>query len=589
MEVSFLANFRGYLLPIITRYSRPYLKWILLSLGLAVLYSLSNVLFLPLTRDIVGEISNKNLVHFSNQVFNAILLYSLRIFSMYYQSYLMTKIAMLISIDLKTDIYKKLLYLPQKFYSKWKLGDILTRLGSDAEKVRESITMLFFDILPNIMSFIGILGYLMYLNYKLTLFTMISVPLFVTLIMYMGDRLKRLSATNQQQSADVSHIVQETLSNIKLVQAYTMEKRESKRFYRENMRVFKTFMKGISFRNRVEGLISLSQFLVILAVIWFGGYQISQGEMSGPALASFFTGIFLVVDPILAISKVYGNFQQSMASLERMTEVMDYDGGVPNGSYLGNGAPLVGHVVLDSVQFSYPEAEEEALDNVTLEAKPGEIVALVGLSGAGKTTLVNLIPRFYDVTGGDILVDGRSVRDYDLRYLRSQISIVPQEDILFRGSILENIRYGSPHATMTEVELAARQANAWEFIEKRPRGLYAKLGDRGGRLSGGQKQRVSIARAILRNPRILILDEATSALDANSETLVQEALNRLMEGRTTFVIAHRLSTIRHAHKIVVLSDGKIVEVGTHEELLAKGAHYEKLYRLQFGKTERHSG
>jgi len=569
--------------PLIKRYSRPYLPWILLSLGLAVLYSATNMLFLPLTRDIVSEISNKNLMNFSNQILNAIILYSLRVFSIYYQSYLMTKIAMLISIDLKTDIYKKLLYLPQKFYSKWKLGDILTRLGSDAEKVRESITMLFFDIVPNLLSFVGILGYLMYLNYKLTLFTMISVPLFVTLIMYMGDRLKRLSSTNQQQTADVSHIVQETLSNIKLVQAYTMEKRESKRFYRENMRVFKTFMKGISFRNRIEAVISLSQFLVILAVIWFGGYQISQGQMSGPALASFFTGIFLVVDPILAISKVYGNFQQSMASLERMTELMDYDGGVPNGSYLGDGASLVGHVVVTDAHFSYPDADCPALDGITLEAHPGEIVALVGLSGAGKTTLINLIPRFYDVTGGDILIDGRPIRDYDLHYLRSQISIVPQEDILFRGSILENIRYGSPHATMADVEIAAREANAWEFIEKRSRGLYAKLGDRGGRLSGGQKQRVSIARAILRNPRILILDEATSALDASSEILVQEALNRLMAGRTTFVIAHRLSTIRHAHKIVVLSEGKIVEVGTHEELLAKGAHYENLYRLQFGR------
>lgn len=584
MKIPILANPRGYLVRIISKYSRPYWPWILLSLGLAILYSASNVLFLPLTRDIVGEISNRNLMHFSNQVLNAILLYSLRIFSMYYQSYLMTKIAMLISIDLKTDIYRTLLYLPQKFYSKWKLGDILTRLGSDAEKVRESITMLFFDILPNIMSFIGILGYLMYLNYKLTLFTMISVPLFVTLIMYMGNRLKRLSATNQQQVADVSHIIQETLGNIKLVQAYTMEKRESKRFYRENMRVFKTFMKGISFRNQVEGIISLSQFLVILAVIWFGGYQIAEGQMSGPALASFFTGIFLVVDPILAISKVYGNLQQSMASLERMTEVMEYDGGVPNGSYMGNSQQMVGHVVLDAATFCYPDTDKPALDAITIDARPGEIVALVGLSGAGKTTLINLIPRFYDVTGGRILIDGRDVCDYDLRYLRSQISIVPQEDILFRGSILENIRYGSPSASMADVEAAARQANAWEFIEKRSRGLYAKLGDRGGRLSGGQKQRVSIARAILRNPRILILDEATSALDAQSETLVQDALNRLMKGRTTFVIAHRLSTIRHAHKIVVMSEGRIVEVGTHDELLAKGEHYQKLYKLQFGKN-----
>ncbi len=579
MKVSFLANFRGYLLPIITRYSRPYLKWIFLSLFLAVVYSSANVLFLPLTRDIVGEISNKNLMNFSNQVVNAILLYSLRIFSMYYQSYLMTKIAMLISIDLKTDIYKKLLYLPQKFYSKWKLGDILTRLGSDAEKVRESITMLFFDIVPNLISFVGILGYLMYLNYKLTLFTMISVPLFVSLIMYMGDRLKRLSSTNQQQTADVSHIIQETLSNIKLVQAYTMEKRESKRFYRENMRVFKTFMKGIGFRNKIEGFISLSQFLVILAVIWFGGYQISEGQMTGPALASFFTGIFLVVDPILAASSM-ATFSSRWRLWRRMTGCGLM--GCSQWRQLMGVSGACGPCELRNVSFLYLIANQRRCLMLTIDAKPKvEIVALVGLSGAGKTTLVNLIPRFMMCDGWRILSMAVMCVTHVLVLAVSVLSFLRK--IFCLGAFWKTFAMAHPGHDGKSKLLPVRPMPE-NLSKKRNRGLYAKLGDRGGRLSGGQKQRVSIARAILRNPRILILDEATSALDAQSETLVQDALNRLMKGRTTFVIAHRLSTIRHAHKIVVMSEGRIVEVGTHDELLAKGEHYQKLYKLQFGKN-----
>ncbi|MGE4169373.1 MAG: ABC transporter ATP-binding protein [Candidatus Margulisiibacteriota bacterium] len=567
-------------------YSRPYMWQIALSLGLAVVFAGANILFLPLARDIVNEISNKNLQHFNNQIFNAALLYGLRLGSTYYQSYLMTSVGYLMSIDIRVSFYDKLLQLSQDFFAKYKLGDILTRLTSDTEKVREAISMLFWELVPNVITFLGIVVYLLILNVKLTLFTLISVPLFVGIIMYLADRLKRVSGQVQQRSADIAHTIQETLSNIKLVQASTMEDREIKRFKKENMRSYTTTMKGIKVRNTVEPLVSYLQFVVILAVIWYGGYEIAKGSMSGPNLVSFFTGIFLLVDPVLTLSKVYNNLQQALASADRVFFVLDYPVAVTSPPKPVT-RKIDGAVRFDAMSFSYDD-ESEALKEIELDVKPGDTVALVGLSGAGKTTFVNLLPRFYDATQGRILIDEVPIKEYSLKSLRSQIAIVPQEDILFRGTVLDNIRYGRPTATKDEVIEAAKAANAWEFIEKMPKQLYANIGDHGRRLSGGQKQRISIARAILKNPKILILDEATSALDSQSEALVQDALEKLMKHRTTFVIAHRLSTIMNAHRILVLENGRIVEQGTHKSLLEKSGVYRGLYDLQFRKITTHT-
>ncbi|NBV83205.1 ABC transporter ATP-binding protein [bacterium] len=564
------------------KYAKPYVPQLIASVVLAALYTGFNVLFLPLARDIVTEISNRNLTHFSNQIFNAIALFGLRLATSNLQYVLMTSTGLLMSIDIRSAVYDHLLRLPQSFYQRSKLGDILTRLSGDSEKVREVITMIFWELIPNLLTFFGIIGYLIYLSPKLTLLTLTSVPVFVAIIMFLGDRLRRISLHVQQKTADITHFVQETLSNIKLVQAYTNEAKEVERYKRENMRGYRSSMKGIKFRNIVEPFITFLQYVVVMMVVWYGGYEISRGALDGPSLVSFFAGIAMLIDPVLAISKVYGNVQTGLASADRMLELMDTpvdiadrDGAKP--------VAISGTVTFSNVSFSYDNTKVEALKGLTFDVRSGESIALVGLSGAGKSSLIHLIPRFYDCTSGQILIDGVDIKDIGLQSLRRQIALVPQEDILFRGSILENIRYGRADATTDEVIEVAHLANAWEFIEKRPRGIHSRIGDRGNNLSGGQKQRISIARAILRNPRILLLDEATSALDPKSEGLVQDALNKLMKGRTTFVIAHRLSTIRNVDRIFVMSDGKIVEAGSHDELMALSGRYAQLYRLQFAK------
>lgn len=567
----------------VLRYLSPYKIQIFFSIVLTLLFTGANVLFLPLTRDLINEITNRNLIHFGNQIFNAVFLWFIRISSQFGQFYVTSWISNRIIIDMQVEVYKKCHSFSQHFYAKWKLGDILTRLFSDSDITRKAIMLSFWEVIPQTCTFIGVLGYLLYLNWQLTLFALVAVPMFIGIIMYFTNLLKRVSQQVQQKTADITHISQESLSNVKLVQAYTMESKEIDRFLRENLRNFKANMTAIRFQATLEPIVAFFHFAVIAAVVYFGGHQMAKGSLTGPALASFFTGIFLLIDPIQALSKVYTTLQQAMVSAKRIFEIIDLPVQLKEID-----DPIVktvqGHVDIKNVSFRYEGATDDVLRDISINAEKGSIVALVGLSGAGKTTLINLIPRFYDPTQGQILIDGIPLTDYSIQSIRQQIALVMQDDILFRGTIMENIRYGSPNATMEEVIVAAKQAQAMEFIDRFPDGLHTKVGDRGRRLSGGQKQRISIARALLRDPKILILDEATSALDSQSEHLVQKALHQLMQNRTTFVIAHRLSTIMHANQIVVMNKGAIVERGSHEQLLAQKGHYSELYQLQFNKT-----
>ena len=566
----------------ILSYTKPYLLAFIGSIILTLLFAATNVLIMPLMKDISREISNKNLDFIGNHVLNGGLLWLGRVIFQYSQFYLTSWISKRITVDIQVHIYQKFMSLSQHYYSKTKLGDILTRLFSDSDHMRRAITMTFNQFLPQMVSFFAVLGYLFYQNWRLTGFTLLAVPLFVFFSMYFSAIIRKVSYQIQKKQGDLTHISQETLTNVKVVQAYTMEGQAIQMFNKESMHNFNIFMKSVKFKSIMRASELFLQGLVALAILYVGGRMVAAGIIDGSQLVEFFVGIALLIDPVQALSSAYAGIQEAMASVDRIFEVFDTSR-VINSPKNGETKPMSGDVEFDNVCFSY-DKEENVIKNLNLKVPPGQIVALVGLSGAGKTTLVNFLPRFYDVTEGNLLIDGVNIKDWDLHALRAQIALVPQEDILFRGTILENIRYGRPSASVEDVVKAAEQANAMEFINDFPDKLYSKIGDRGHKLSGGQKQRISLARAILKDPKLLILDEATSALDSQSENLVQDALEKIMKNRTTFVIAHRLSTIINAHKIVVMDNGEILETGTHDDLLNKNGQYAKFYRLQFEKN-----
>jgi len=553
------------------------------SVVLAVVFAASNVYVLPLMRDILREVSEKNLAHFSNHIGNAVLLFGVRLASKYAQFYVMSRVSYRMVIQLRMALYRKLQCHSMDFYSKWKMGDLTARVFSDVENVKLALLLNFESVLPNILTLVAVTGYLFVLNWKLAAVSLVGMPFFISIMVYFSTRLKRVTGQIQRKTADITHLLQENIANMRVVQAFTMEESEIRKFERQHERNFRASMQETKMKVTQEPVTAFLQFLLFLGIIWYGGYQVVIGEMTGGNLTAFFTGVIILVDPVLILSKVYTQTHQTMASAERIFEVLDTEVTIQNPKNPKQIPHVEGAVAFRNVSFSYDVGNQATLSDISIDVSPGETIALVGLSGSGKSTFVNLIPRFYDPQKGSVTVDGVNLRELDIKFLREQIAIVPQEPILFRGTILENIRYGRLDASKEEVVSASKKAHAWEFIELLTDGLLHKVGDQGRRLSGGQRQRISIARAILRDPKILILDEATSSLDSESEKLVQEGLESLMKNRTTFVIAHRLSTVMHADRILVIVKGKIAEIGKHAELLHKGGHYSRLFKLQFDK------
>ncbi len=564
----------------IIQFIKPRYRDLLFTFVIVFLFATANVYFLPLIRDIANEISNKRTIHFSMQILNGFILWLIRSISLYGQNYMTHKIGDLIVIDIQETIYKKLHLFSQHFYSKWKIGELLVRLFDDSEKVRTAIFTVFSGIIPQMLTLIGVIVYLFIMCWQLTLFAFIAVPCFVFTISYFSNLIKRLASPVQKNRSNITHIIQESITNMKLIQAYTMEDNNTSRLERENQKNFHFSMTTVRLIETKRFIELLLQGFVLISLLFYGGHLVSQNILSAPELLSFFTGCGLLIDPIIAFSSGYTNLKEAEVSIDRIYQLLDTDPKIINSKHALKPS-IQGHVQINNIFFHYDQPKTLVLENLSIEANPGETIALVGLSGAGKTSLINLIPRFYDVISGSICIDGVDIKDHDLSHLRRHIGLVLQDDILFSGSILENIRFGTPYATEDDVINAAKKAHCWDFIEKMPDKLFTRVGDQGKRLSGGQKQRISIARAILRNPKILILDEATSALDSESEQLVKDALIRLMKGRTTFVIAHRLSTIKHADKIIVLEKGNIIEEGTHDSLLSLDGQYNKLYNLQF--------
>jgi len=488
--------------------------------------------------------------------------------------------------DLRDDIYTKFLALPLGFYHRYRAGELISRATNDVQIANKTINVSFTNLVRDPAQILGFLAICLWISWQLTLIAVLVLPLSVAVIVQIGKRLRRYSHHQQERLADLTSVLQETVYGIRVVKAFAMERFERTRYLRESERLFRDMFR-IARTQRLSSPLSEQLSTVVGAVIlWFGGRQVFvSGTLAPEEFLTFLGALFSMVHPIKELSQVNNAIQEGMAAADRLFVVLDEPPEEPAASGKPDLPPVRGRVEMRGVHFRYlPDAP--VLRGIDLVAEPGEVVALVGSSGAGKSTLVDLIPRFYDPQEGEVLVDGHDVRGVNLASLRRNLGIVTQEVILFNDTVRANIAYGLGDVPQADVEAAARAANAHDFILAMPHGYDTRIGDRGTKLSGGQRQRLSIARAILKNPPILILDEATSALDTESEQLVQEAIDRLVQDRTTFVIAHRLSTIRQASRIYALRDGEIVEAGSHDDLLARGGLYADLYHLQF-RTQEH--
>ncbi|REG84024.1 ABC transporter ATP-binding protein [Algoriphagus antarcticus] len=482
--------------------------------------------------------------------------------------------------DIRLALYSRMVRLPMTFFDKRRTGELISRITSDVSMLQDTFSVTLAELFRQIVTLVAGVIFLMVMTPKLTLFMLATFPVLVVIAMVFGKFIRKLSKSTQDELADANVIVEETLQSISTVKSFVGEAFESARYGSGLNRVVGVALKAAKYRGAFISFIIFALFGGIVAVMWYGASLVSSGEMSVGELVSFVLYTTFIGGSIAGLGDIYGQVQKAIGSSERVLEILDEEPESVSGTKAIN---FQGKITFNNVGFHYPTRPEmEVLKDLTFHVNPGEKVALAGHSGAGKSTIIQLLMRFYDVQKGSIQVDDRQLSDWDLQNLRSHVGMVPQEVLLFGGSIRENIAYAKPSATEDELILASKKANAWQFISQFPEGLDTLVGERGVKLSGGQRQRVAIARAILKDPSILILDEATSSLDAESEFLVQEALDELMKGRTTIIIAHRLATIRKVDRIYVLSDGEIVEQGNHMDLLSReDGFYANLVRLQF--------
>ena len=486
--------------------------------------------------------------------------------------------------DLRHSVYEKIIWLPQSFFDSRRVGELISRLTSDVGTLQDAFAFMLAELLRQVLVLVVGITVIFVLTPKLTFFMLLTFPLLVLAALFFGKFIRKLSKNTQDVLANSNVVVEETLQSVSVVKAFTNEVFEVARYRKSLQQVVDTALKAATYRGFFFSFTILALFGGIVAVSWYGAYLVQGNEVTVGELFTFVLYTTFIGGSIAGLGDLYSQLQRAVGASERILEILDLQ---DERNEQGPALKLSGQIDFKEVSFSYPtRADLPVLKSLAFSIKPGEKVALVGPSGAGKSTIISLLMRFYEAGGGEILADGKDVRSYGLSAYRGNLGIVPQEVILFGGTIRENIAYGKPGATEEEIVQAARKANAWEFIASFPEQLNTVVGDRGVKLSGGQRQRVAIARAILKDPAVLILDEATSSLDAKSERLVQEALEKLMENRTTIVIAHRLSTIRKVDRILVVKDGVIAEQGTHDQLNAvENGIYRNLLRLQLEIAE----
>ncbi|ERM84053.1 multidrug ABC transporter ATPase [Rhodonellum psychrophilum GCM71 = DSM 17998] len=569
----------------IFRFILPYKKTFFLGLIFLLFSSLTLLTFPFVAGKLIDTASGKDWIVNGINSIAFILLGILLIQSIFsfFRVWLFAKVSERSMRDIRISLYSRMVQLPMTFFDKRRTGELISRITSDVSLLQDTFSVTLAELFRQIITLIAGVAFLMVTTPKLTFFMLATFPILVVIAMVFGKFIRKLSKETQDELAAANVIVEETLQSIMTVKSFVGEDFETKRYRRGLDKVVHVALKAAGFRGAFISFIIFALFGGIVAVMWYGASLVARGEMSIGDLVSFVLYTTFIGGSIAGLGDIYGQVQKAIGSSERVLEILEE---IPEESTADfQKVRIHGDISFENVAFSYPTRTElEVLKNINLKIPAGEKIALAGQSGAGKSTIVQLLLKFYQVQKGQILVDGKPISDWNLQQLRSNIGIVPQEVLLFGGSIRENIAYAKPDATEEEIIEAAKKANSWQFISKFPEGLDTLVGERGIKLSGGQRQRVAIARAILKDPAILILDEATSSLDAESESLVQEALDELMKNRTTIIIAHRLATIRKVDRIYVLKDGEIVEEGNHEQLAEKeDGFYANLVRLQFAE------
>ena len=571
-------------------YARPYRGRFAVAIAAMVVYAAATAAVAYLIKPVIDKVLPKGEDLFT-WCSALLIVYVVKGLGAYASAFVMTDIGQRVVRDLRDQLFRHILDQSATFFSRHTSGQLMSRITNDVNQVQQAVSETLGDLMREGLSLVGLAMFLFYKDARLALVAVTGAPLVVYPLVRFGKRIRSTTRRSQEQLEELSHVTAEAFTGHRIVKAFGAEGHEERRFKRASQRLYRTNLKVTSALAILPPLMELLGGLAVVGLIWYGSRQIAETTMSPGDFAAFVAAAFMMYAPIKKLSRVNATLQQAMAASERIFEILDTHSEVPERPDAQPLPRLRQAIEFRNVSFSYDGVSKTILRDVSFSVRAGQAVAIVGLSGAGKTTLANLVPRFYDVTSGTILIDGVDVRDGTLASLRSQIGIVTQDTVLFDETIASNITYGTPGASREEVEAAARAAHAHEFIITLPDQYETRIGERGQKLSGGQRQRVAIARALLRNSPILILDEATSSLDAESELLVQDALQALMRNRTSFVIAHRLSTVRRADAIIVLERGRVAEIGRHDELLARsGGVYAKLYALQIfdARTGQHA-
>ncbi len=563
-------------------YVKPYMSRLFVAFVAVFITSILSIIPPWLLKYVVDDVLIKKQKHILFLLsLSIVVIYVLKGITYYFQHYLMSWVGQKVVFDLRNTLYDCLHKMSLSFFVKRRIGDIISRLTNDVNMIQDLVANVVIDMVMHFISLVGVLGFLLYINWRLTIVTFCVLPIAIFSVNRATKKLRVIGRDIQDRISDLNAVVQEVVNAIRVVRSFATEDIEKDRFRKVTEENFNAVIKGAKTKAALTSVVEVILTSSLALLLWFGGSEVIKGRLTPGELVAFLGYLMMVVQPISALSRLLGNVQQGLAAADRVFEILDVKPDVVEDASPLKPVSLKGEVVFKDVWFAY-HGREWVLKDINLHVKPGEKIAIVGPTGAGKSTLADLILRFYDPQRGVIMVDGVDIKRYSIVSYRRQIGFVPQDTMLLRGTIAYNISYGLSDVSMDDIVRAAKIAGIHDFIVSLPKGYYTEVTEKGINLSGGQRQRIAIARAIIRNPKILIMDEATSALDAEVESKLQETLKKVLEGKTAFIIAHRLSTVRLCDRIIVLDNGKIVEEGTHYQLMEKKGLYSKLYTLQLG-------